>query len=172
MTVMAPINSLPAMRHSLSLGETLHHMKSNRAVHPQSGWKRSWSWGRAWHFIIHFVVSNAVKTTVSSSPKSQTSQAAALHRGSTCQLLWLCATGSQEQLHFSIRWEWVWSEGWTSTSFFTRMDSCPPALLLSLMWACNYDTTLSRRKCSFMLRMSVPFPPCVEMLPPIWKVQK
>lgn len=127
-----PVNSLPAMRHSLSLGETPHHTKSNRAVHPQSGWKRSWSWGRAWHFIIHFIASNVVKTTVNSSPKSQTSQAAAVHRGSTCQLLWLCATGSQEQLRFSIRWEWVWYEGWTSTSFFhpdRLLPACPASLI-------------------------------------------
>lgn len=141
MTVMAPVNSLPAMRHLLSLGETLHHRNSNRAVHPQSGWKRSWSWGRVWHFIIHFVVSNVVKTTVSSSPKSQTSQAAAVHRGSTCQLLWLCATGSQEQLRFSIRWEWVWYEGWTSTSFFhpDRLSPACPASLINVSLQLRHD---------------------------------
>lgn len=103
MIMMAPVNSLPAMRHSLSLGETLHHTKSNRAVHPQSGWKCSWSWGRPWHFIIHFIASNVVKTTVSSSPKSQTSLQQQFIGDPHVSSSGLCATGSQEQLRFSIR---------------------------------------------------------------------
>lgn len=130
--MMAPVNSLPAMRHSLSLGETLHHTKSNRAVHPQSGWKCSWSWGRPWHFIIHFIASNVVKTTVSSSPKSQTSLQQQFIGDPHVSSSGLCATGSQEQLRFSIRWEWAWSEGRTSTSFF-HPDGLPPACPVSLI---------------------------------------
>jgi hypothetical protein len=117
-------------------GNCLNSTKSSRALNWQVWLDVQLALERAWYFVTHFIVINVLKNIVSSSLKSQKSQAATVNRN-PCQLIQAVWEGklATALLPNEVRVRLVWRLD--KHPFLPPIQPRPASPLLSLPWACN-----------------------------------